>query len=70
MTVAAMLKHKGADVVAVRPTDSVAEVTRVLTARRIGAAVVLDGERIVGILSERDVVAAVARDGAGALAAT
>jgi CBS domain-containing protein len=63
-----MLKHKGADVVAVRPTDSVAEVTRVLTARRIGAVVVQDTAlQLVGLVSERDIVTALAARGAAAL---
>ncbi len=57
MTVAAILKHKGAEVVSVRPTDSVAEVARVLAQHRIGAALVMDTiQQILGIVSERDIV--------------
>jgi len=68
MTIAAILKGKGADVVWVPPSASVTEVAKVIASRRIGAVVVLDPERkMVGILSERDVVKAVAAHGAAAL---
>jgi CBS domain-containing protein len=68
MTIAAILKHKGYDVASVRPTMTVAEVSRLLAGRRIGAVVVQDGsEHLLGILSERDIVAAIAAHGARAL---
>lgn len=71
MTVAAILKHKGADVASVGPTRSIAEVARLLSARRIGAVPVCDGEeRLLGILSERDVMHALARHGAATLQMT
>jgi CBS domain-containing protein len=64
MTVAAILKHKGPNVVAVRPTDSVAQVANVLSHHRIGAALVEDAaHQILGIVSERDIVQALARSG-------
>lgn len=68
MTVAAILKHKGTDVAAVLPTATVADVTRLLSARRIGGVVVLDAARqLVGILTERDIVHALAANGARTL---
>ena len=68
MHVAAVLKRKGNRIVSATPEDSVAAVTRLLTEHRIGAVLVIDEDgQPVGILSERDVVRAVARDGAGAL---
>ncbi len=68
MTVAAILKHKGYDVASVRPGMTIAEVSRLLAGRRIGAVVVQDtAERLLGILSERDIVAAIAAHGARAL---
>ncbi|WP_434623517.1 CBS domain-containing protein [Azospirillum sp. B2RO_4] len=68
MHVAAVLKRKGNRIVSAAPGDSVAAVTRLLTEHRIGAVLVTDDDgQPVGILSERDVVRAVARDGAGAL---
>ena len=36
------------------------EAAKVMTARRVGAALVFDGERLAGILTERDVLRAVA----------
>lgn len=68
MTVAAILKHKGYDVASVRPGMTIAEVSRLLAGRRIGAVVVQDtAERLLGILSERDIVSAIAAHGARAL---
>lgn len=71
MTVAAILKHKGSDVASVPPTATVAEVTRLLSARRIGGVVVLDAaQQLLGILTERDIVHALAANGAQALEKT
>lgn len=68
MHLAAILKHKGAEVVTTTERATVAEVVRLLARRRIGAAPVLgpDGT-VVGILSERDVMHALAVMGADAL---
>ena len=67
MTVAAILSNKGRDVITVSPDLSIAEIVRILAERRIGAIVVTDGaNHILGIVSERDVVRALAR-GAAAL---
>jgi CBS domain-containing protein len=65
--VAQILKTKGAQVHACAPSDSLAEVTAMLHRHRVGAVVVKDADRVVGILSERDVVRALAEAGAGAL---
>lgn len=71
MTVAAMLRHKGNEVASVRPTDKVVDVTELLSRRRIGAVVVLDAaEQLLGIVSERDIVHAIAANGARALEMT
>jgi CBS domain-containing protein len=68
MLVSHILRQKGRDVVTVAPTIALAEVAHTLAKRRIGAVVVLDsGGGVAGILSERDIVAALARDGASAL---
>lgn len=67
MTVAAILSNKGRDVITVSPDLSIADIVRILAERRIGAIVVTDGaNHILGIVSERDVVRALAR-GAAAL---
>lgn len=69
MTVAAILKEKGRQVVTVNPGDPLADVCAVLADKGIGAVVVTDRSGSVkGIVSERDVVRAIARDGAAALA--
>lgn len=69
MQVSVLLQGKGADVVTVDPDTTTAEVVAVLAEHRIGAVVVsADGRSIDGVLSERDVVRALATDGPGALA--
>ena len=68
MTIAAILKEKGRDVVTVPATMSLPDIAAIIATRRIGAVVVLgDGDSLIGIVSERDVVKAVAAHGAGAL---
>lgn len=67
MLVSQILKAKGDLVFTVNPNETVAAVAALLHSRRVGALVVLDAERVVGIVSERDVVRAMARDGGAAL---
>ncbi len=67
MNVATILKAKGNDVTTVLPTMTLAEAARLLSERRIGAAIVMHGRQVLGILSERDIVKAIARMGAEAL---
>jgi CBS domain-containing protein len=68
MTVKAILSRKGTEVVTADPNVSVAEATRLLAARRIGAVVATGADRrIVGILSERDIVRALGEKGPAAL---
>lgn len=67
MLVTQILKVKGDSVFTCGPDETLAAAAAELMARRVGAVVVLDGEQVVGILSERDIVVAVARDGEGAL---
>ena len=68
MTVAAILADKGRDVAVTTAEMSLAEVSRMLADRKIGALVVVaEKNRIVGIISERDIVRAVAGAGGDAL---
>jgi CBS domain-containing protein len=53
-TVAELLRAKPARVVRVTPEMSVLEAIKVLAAEDIGAAIVMTGERLNGIFSERD----------------
>jgi len=68
MQVSVMLQSKGLDVVTVAPDMTMTEVVAVLAEHRIGAVVVsADGRHIDGVMSERDVVRALATDGPSAL---
>ena len=71
MTVAAILDHKGHEIVSARPDDSLATVATLLSQHRIGAVLVRSASNeVLGILSERDIVRALASHGAAALALT
>jgi CBS domain-containing protein len=68
MNVATVLKSKGRAVTTVRPSQTLSDVAERLASKKIGAIVVVgDAGRVVGIISERDVVRAVAERGAAAL---
>ena len=68
MTVKAILSAKGSNVTTTEPTATLESGIRILAERGIGALVVLGADhRVIGILSERDVVRALAERGAGAL---
>lgn len=67
MNVAAILKAKGTDVVTVNPAVTLGEIATLLSERRIGAAVIMQDRKVLGIVSERDVVKAIARSGGQAL---
>jgi CBS domain-containing protein len=67
MTVARILAAKGRDVVTTQPYRTLAEAAALLTARNIGAAVVTDAQgRVLGMLSERDILHAVGMMGGAA----
>lgn len=69
MLVTSILKTKGRDVFTVGPDLSVLDVTQVLRQKRIGAVLVCDSAgAILGVLSERDIVRALADDGMTVLA--
>lgn len=68
MTVEHILRIKGRNVVTIEPQRTLAQAAQLLSERRIGAAVVGDTFRpVLGILSERDIVRAVAARGPAAL---
>src|SRR5438067_12573641 len=68
MQVRHILQGKGRDVVAISAAATIAEAARLLTDRRIGALIVKDGGgALSGIVSERDLVRAIAIGGAAAL---
>ena len=67
MLVSDILKTKGSDVVAVPPTMAVSDAAKLLAEKRIGSVLVLDKEKVAGILSERDIVRTLAAEGASCL---
>lgn len=68
MQVSQILKQKGDMVFTVGPSETVAAAAALLDSRRVGAMVVVaDDHAVVGIVSERDLVRVVAREGATAL---
>ena len=68
MTVKGILSRKGNSVVTLEPNASLATAIKVLAERRIGALVITGADhRIVGILSERDIVRTLAERGPAAL---
>lgn len=67
MTIAAILAGKGNDVVGLDPDLTLLAAATLLADRRIGAAPVIEGGRVIGIFSERDVIHAVKTHGAAAL---
>ncbi|MFN7180318.1 CBS domain-containing protein [Hyphomonas sp.] len=68
MIVEQILNDKGHSVVTLKADTTLKEAAQLLDDKKIGAVVALDGEeRIIGVLSERDVVRQVARLGAAAL---
>jgi CBS domain-containing protein len=68
MLVAEILKDKGSTVFTIPPGLSLGEACVELERLRVGALMVCQDDRVVGVLSERDVVRAVARHGQGGLA--
>ena len=69
MLVGQILNNKAiAETVTIRPDMTIAEAAALLSTRRIGAVVVSsDGETAAGILSERDIVRELGREGAAVL---
>jgi CBS domain-containing protein len=68
MTVEHILRVKGRNVVTIDPQQTLAQAAQLLSERRIGAVIVGDAVHpVLGILSERDIVRAIAARGPAAL---
>lgn len=66
-----ILNDKGRDIVALDPRMDLQEAARILDSKRIGAAVAVNASgKLVGMLSERDIVRLIAEKGADALQLT
>jgi CBS domain-containing protein len=63
MGIATVLKGKGQGVASVQPDSRVSAIVDLLVQRRIGAVLVLEDGRPVGIVSERDIVRCLAVKG-------
>ncbi|MFQ3596028.1 MAG: CBS domain-containing protein [Sphingomonadaceae bacterium] len=70
MSIESILREKGTEVATIGVNASLGEIVAELVVRRIGALLVLDGNQIVGLVSERDVVRALAAERDGALGRT
>jgi CBS domain-containing protein len=62
-----ILRYKGAEVVTIAPSDNVATLVAALAEHNLGALIAVEGDRVVGIVSERDVVRRIAEQGAAVL---
>lgn len=61
MSVAVILKTKGANVFSVRPEHSIIDTSKLMANERVGVAVVCDPKgKVVGLIAEGDVVRAIA----------
>ena len=68
MNVEGILKTKGSGVVTIERGQQIVDAARTLHEKRIGATVVVDDAgHVCGVLSERDIVRAISREGTGAL---
>jgi CBS domain-containing protein len=67
MLVSQILRTKGDNVFTIGPGEIVGAVADLLHAKGVGALVVLQADRVVGIVSERDIVRALASHGPDAL---
>ena len=71
MRIDGVLRAKGTEVISVSPQASLQDAAGLLRQHRIGALLVIGSdEQVLGIISERDIVGAVADGGAAALGAT
>ena len=68
MSLKTILAAKGGNIICIEPTADLAAAAKLLSTHHIGALVVLDADgRLVGILSERDIVRTMADRGSAAL---
>ena len=62
-----ILEQRDGAIFTCTPDQSVADVAQLLADRRIGAVPVMDGDQVVGIFSERDLLYCIAKEGAASL---
>lgn len=54
MQISEILANKGKDIFATRPKDTVYDAIKIMADKNVGALLVMDGDTICGIISERD----------------
>lgn len=69
-TVSDILNSKGHDVYSVSPSDSVYDSLKLMADKEVGALLVMDGEKLVGIVTERDYARKVILEGKSSKSAT
>ena len=67
MTIGAILRGRTGSVISAQPDDTVRAVADLLAQNRIGAVPVVDGDAVVGIFSERDIIRLISSYGPEAL---
>lgn len=67
MTISDILSAQSRDPLYATPLDSARAVARLMAEHRVGLVMIKDGEHLVGVVSERDIVRAVAEDNAALL---
>ncbi|MGY4503789.1 CBS domain-containing protein [Bradyrhizobium sp. GM24.11] len=67
MTVRSILNTKGHQIMSVEPDAKLAAAVKLLGEKKIGAVLVMNQNRLEGILSERDIVRVLGERGAGVL---
>ncbi len=68
MSVETILKSKGSNVFTIRPEHSVSDAAALMSAKRVGVAMVCDAKgRLQGVISERDIVSGITQYGKGLL---
>ena len=67
MTISIILDKRGHDTITATPDMTVADAVKILADKRIGALPVVEGDVVVGVMSERDLVYCAAKEGAAAL---
>jgi CBS domain-containing protein len=63
LTVRNLIQGKGSDIWSVTPQTSTYDALKMLADKDVGALLVLDGEKVAGIISERDFVRQIAETG-------
>ena len=53
-TVTNILEEKGRKIISISPNQTILEALKLMSEKQIGAVLVMDGEKVVGIFSERD----------------